>query len=258
MRAWLGILALFLASPASAQWGASTGYFDIDDAGNITVTSTGATAINAAIGNTSFYLTLDATDAQGAVEHATANIFTCCTYPPTDGPLTMPWRIVKQATAPPPNDQGFYQWANATVELSVAVDPSQIAEAPTISFDGVVKHTCIEQPQSPPPPAPAALPIPQRWCLYSLIDWDASKGQAHVIEGSVKLTDGNTYKTTLQIPATFRMTLFWSPNDDGVLYPVSDDIGYRSQVDCVARAQEFFTPAANPQGLIKHYTCEGP
>jgi hypothetical protein len=233
------LLIFGIVSPASAQWGVSTGYFDIDDQGNITVTETGAAAINAQIGDTVFYLTLDAVNQSGNVEAGTATIHTCCTPAPSDGPLAMPFVIYKWSE-PHNTDSGHYQAASATVELLIA-DPTKLAEGGKIIFDGAVKKTC-EVGQV---------------CYYSAIEWDASLGNPHVIEGQVKMTNGNLYMTTLQIPATFRLTLFWSPNDDGKLQPVSDDIAYRSQEDCVNRAQQFFTSAANPQGLIKHFSCEG-
>lgn len=239
-------LAMLFAAPAAAQFGISQGYFAVDDAGEITVTEEGAAAINAQIGDTTFYLNLDAQYAQGAPEPHYATIHTCCTPTPRDGPLSMPWVIYKW-TKPAQFDTGMFQAASATVELFIDGDLTQVAEPATISFDGAVKWTCTAQPPEPPTPI--------RWCLYPGIEWNAVLGNAHVIEGQVRMLDGSVHKTTLQIPASFRLTLFWSPTGDN-LVPVSDDVQYRSQAECVARAQLFFTAQANPQGLIKHYQCE--
>lgn len=231
------LLALW-ALPASAQWGGSTGYFAIDADGNITVTEAGAAAINRAIGDTSFYLNVTASNGNGTSEEGFATVFTCCTPAPTDGVLVMPFTVYVQMVQ---KDTGIRP-ASATVELWVP-DFSQLAEG-SVSLDGTVMQTC---------------PPDLRACLISSVNWDAALPLDHVIEGKVKLNDGSVHTATLQIPAeqnfSYKLILHWVPPG---MQPqeASDDEVYTSRLACVRAAQKFFTPEANPQNLIRYYTCD--
>jgi hypothetical protein len=238
---------LLLASPVAAQQ--SPTWVSIDADGTLRFTMEGQKHVNELTASETWKLQVRSTDAQGLSTDYEVAVNVHPQPAATLSVNTYTQNCHKQAPET--------RFSLSDAHLTVA-DSSKVTPGSTISVDGAVVLTC--------PPQPPAQP----GCDAQLIEWDTAANPVdHVIAGTVKWNDGTSDTLSIPFPLSkvcegyvaptaptaYKMTLFWEPPVNNIK-EVSDDVSYDSLIECAAGAQRFFTREANPQGLIKFYTCE--